>query len=81
MFPHSKFQNIEFGLSVFQDMTNNFTTNFCLCQHRKLELSMDILIVNECYWASLLRRGAQKKYFQNLQKSYPQRGFEFRISV
>ena len=47
MFPHFRFQNIEFSLSVFHDMIQNFTINFCLCQNRKLELSIDILIVYE----------------------------------
>ena len=43
---HPKFQNMKFSLSVFDKKVSKSDSKFFLCQNRKLELSIDGLIIS-----------------------------------
>ena len=78
---HTRFEILEFSLSVFYRNITILISNFFLCQNRNLWLLIDILITYiNIFWFSLPRT-CKNKISKIKEKTYPERCFKFRLSI
>ena len=79
VYTHPKFQNMKFSLSVFDKIFKNPTQNFF---NAKIEnQSFRLMGYHVCTTFNFRCEKAAKVFCKMSQKVYPERPFEFRLSI